>query len=183
MTKAALRLEALAAREAAHAAGLDAAAQRALAAFVAPWSGQPLAGYLPMRTEIDPLPVMKAWTGVVGVPLIEGRGLPLTFSVWEHGGPLVPGPFGTARPEVPRPMIPRVLIVPLLGFDRKGTRLGYGGGYYDRTLALLRAAGPVTAVGFAYAAQEFPALPAEPTDAPLDAIVTEEGAREVAVLP
>lgn len=75
-------------------------------------------------------------------------------------------------------LVPDVLIVPLVAFDRSGGRLGYGGGFYDRTLAELRAAGPVTAIGFAYAAQEADALVQEATDAPLDQIVTE---REVIV--
>ena len=70
-------------------------------------------------------------------------------------------------------LVPQVLIVPLVAFDRSGGRLGYGGGFYDRTLELLRAAGPIFAVGFAYAAQEAEALPLEPTDQPLDVIVTD----------
>jgi len=69
--------------------------------------------------------------------------------------------------------------VPLLAFDRAGYRLGYGGGFYDRTLAGLRAAGPVVAVGFAYAAQEVAAVPREATDARLDAVVTERGVVEL----
>lgn len=72
-------------------------------------------------------------------------------------------------------MVPQIVIVPLVAFDRKGGRLGYGGGFYDRTLELLRASGPVLAVGFAYAAQEADALPLEPTDQPLDMIITEQG--------
>jgi 5-formyltetrahydrofolate cyclo-ligase len=76
-------------------------------------------------------------------------------------------------PEAGEEIRPEVLIVPLVAFDRSGTRLGYGGGFYDRTLAMLRAQGPVHAVGFAYAAQEAPELPREGTDARLDAVVTE----------
>jgi len=84
------------------------------------------------------------------------------------------GPFGAKIPLVAEPVTPSVLIVPLLAFDRNGYRLGYGGGYYDRTLEILRANGPVLAVGFAYAAQQIDTVPTEATDQPLDAVVTEE---------
>jgi 5-formyltetrahydrofolate cyclo-ligase len=106
--------------------------------------------------------------------VIDGPGLPLRFRAWRPDVALVPGPFGALVPEAGEEIRPQVLIVPLVAFDRTGLRLGYGGGYYDRTLALLRARGPVHAVGFAYAAQEAPALPSEATDLPLDAVVTEE---------
>ena len=72
-------------------------------------------------------------------------------------------------------MVPQVLIVPLVGFDRHGSRLGYGGGFYDRTLSDLRRAGQVTAIGLAWGAQELPLIPVEPTDEPLDVIVTDRG--------
>ena len=173
--KVAARAAALARRAAAHAAGVEAAAQEALAEVLAPHAGRPLAGYLPTRTEVDPLPVMAAWSGPVGVPVIEGRGLPLRFRAWRPDCGLTEGPFGVRIPVDGAEIAPEVLIVPLLAFDRTGVRLGYGGGYYDRTLARLRAAGSVIAVGFAYAAQEADALPREATDAPLDAIVTEHG--------
>jgi 5-formyltetrahydrofolate cyclo-ligase len=86
---------------------------------------------------------------------------------------MVAGPFGALIPEAGDDVVPEVLIVPLVAFDRAGNRLGYGGGFYDRTLEGLRAARPTFAIGFAYAAQEAEALPLEPTDQPLDAIVTE----------
>jgi 5-formyltetrahydrofolate cyclo-ligase len=78
-------------------------------------------------------------------------------------------------------LVPEVLVVPMVAFDRLGYRLGYGGGFYDRTLEDLRARGPVTAIGFAYALQEMDRVPVEPTDQPLDLIVTEEGATVPAV--
>ena len=78
-------------------------------------------------------------------------------------------------PEVDDFFEPEILIVPLVAFTRSGLRLGYGGGFYDRTLALLRARRATLAIGFAYAAQEAPALPSEPTDQPLDMLVTDEG--------
>jgi 5-formyltetrahydrofolate cyclo-ligase len=173
--KADARRAAFLRRKAAHGRGLDAAAQARLAAYLAPFAGRPLAGYLPIRSEIDPLPVMAAWTGPVGVPVIDGPGLPLRFRSWRPGVPLVEGPFGARVPEAGPDIVPAVAIVPLVAFDRSGMRLGYGGGYYDRTLAGLRAGDGVHAVGFAYAAQEAEALPFDDTDVPLDAIVTDTG--------
>jgi 5-formyltetrahydrofolate cyclo-ligase len=173
--KVAARKAAFARRAAAHAQGGDAAARAALRAFLGAGAGRVLAGYLPIRTEIDPLPVMAGWDGPVGVPVIEGKGLPLRFQLWRPGCAMVEGPFGVHVPEGGEEVVPELLIVPLLAFDRRGGRLGYGGGFYDRTLARLRSAGAVRAVGYAYAAQEVSALPREATDAPLDAIVTEEG--------
>ena len=82
-----------------------------------------------------------------------------------------------------QPMVPRVVIVPMLAFDARGFRLGYGGGFYDRTLARLAASSPVRAIGLAFAAQELPPLPLEPTDIALDAIVTETGVIRPATQP
>ena len=100
-------------------------------------------------------------------------GLPLPFRIWTPDTPLVEGKYGTQWPADGPDVEPHVLIVPLVAFDRTGNRLGYGGGFYDRTLAALRALRPTLAIGYAFAAQELPDLPLEPTDQPLDAIVTE----------
>ncbi|ETD82328.1 5-formyltetrahydrofolate cyclo-ligase [Rhodobacter capsulatus] len=172
--KAAARKTAFGARKSAFAAGQGAACAHLLAALMR-FEGAALAGYLPIRTEIDPRPAMAAHRGAVGVPVIAGEGLPLTFRAWTPEAPLIPGPFGAFVPETGAEIMPRVLIVPLVAFDRRGFRLGYGGGFYDRTLERLRAAGPVTAIGFAFAAQELDTVPTEPTDQPLDLIVTETG--------
>ena len=162
-------------RAQAHGRGLDGPAQERLAAVLEPHRGRPLSGFVPIRTEINPLPVMAemAAHGPVGVPVIEARGAPLGFRTWRPGCAMETGPFGAAVPVAGEVLVPEVVIVPLVAFDRSGGRLGYGGGFYDRTLELLRAAGPIFAVGFAYAAQEAEALPLEPTDQPLDAIVTD----------
>lgn len=176
--KADLRRAALIRRENAHAPARAAAAGAILADMLAPWRGAVIAGYLPIRTEIDPRPVMAqmAAHGPVAVPIITGKAMPLAFRAWQPDCALVSGPFGTLAPREGAALVPRVVIVPMLAFDRAGHRLGYGGGYYDRTLAGLRAAGDVLAVGFAYASQETPApLPTEPTDARLDMLVTEAG--------
>lgn len=172
--KANARRAAFAARKSAFAANPPGAVTQ-LTTLLAGLGGQVLAGYMPMRTEADPLPAMAAHDGPVCVPVIEGPGLPLVFHRWTPEARMVPGAFGALIPEDGVPLVPQVLIVPLLAFDRLGFRLGYGGGFYDRTLERLRAAGPVTAIGFAFAAQEVDAVPTEPTDQPLDLIVTENG--------
>ncbi|NVO23388.1 5-formyltetrahydrofolate cyclo-ligase [Donghicola mangrovi] len=148
-----------------------------LSSFLAGHRGVPVAGYMPIRTEIDPLPAMAEASayGPVAVPVIEAEGKPLKFRAWEPDCPLIDGPFGAQIPATGEWITPQIVIVPLVAFDRRGGRLGYGGGFYDRTLELLRANGPVLAVGFAYAAQEADSLPLEPTDQPLDMIITEQG--------
>jgi 5-formyltetrahydrofolate cyclo-ligase len=174
--KAALRHAAAARRKAAHAAGQgQGQATEHLVAALRAHAGRVLAGYMPMRSEIDPLPAMARHDGPVCVPVIVGRALPLEFREWRPGARMRPGPFGALVPAAGAVLVPMVLIVPLLAFDRRGFRLGYGGGYYDRTLERLRAVGPVTAIGLAFAAQEVAAVPVEPVDQPLDLIVTEDG--------
>lgn len=155
----------------------DAAAVTHLLAAILPHQGQAIAGYMPIRTEVDPLPVMAAMAsfGPVCVPVIEEAGKPLMFHKWEPGCDMADGPFGALVPASAELVIPSVVIVPLVAFDREGGRLGYGGGFYDRTLEKLRASGPVTAIGYAFAAQEADTLPLEPTDQPLDMIVTDAG--------
>ena len=131
-----------------------------------------LSGYMPMRSEIDPVPAMAAHPGPVCVPVIVAKAQPLEFHRWTPEAEMVEGQF-KARIPVARNMItPQVLIVPLLAFDQAGYRLGYGGGFYDRTLQGLRARGPVLAVGFAFDVQQVALVPRDATDQPLDAIVT-----------
>src|SRR5690606_13206435 len=131
-----------------HAAGQGQAAQL-LADWLAPHRGKVLAGYMAMRTEIDPTPAMAAHDGPGCVPVIVAAGQPLRFRQWSPGCRMVAGTFGALVPEEGAWLEPEVLIVPLLSFDRRGFRLGYGGGFYDRTLEGLRARHPVLAVGFA----------------------------------
>ncbi len=174
--KSLAREAAFAARKVAFAAGQGQAAE-ILADFLADQSGRVLSGYMPMRTEIDPLPAMAAHQGPVGVPVIIGKDQPLRFREWSPGAKMVEGSFKALVPEEGAWVEPEVLIVPLLSFDARGYRLGYGGGFYDRTLEGLRARRPVLAVGFAFAAQEVAEVPTEPTDQRLDAVVTENGVR------
>lgn len=175
--KAAARKAAFSLRKQAFAAGQGQAAEL-LADYLAAFRGQTLAGYMPMRTEIDPLPAMAVHQGAVGVPVIIAPATPLRFRAWGPGVAMVAGEFGALIPAEGPWVDPQVVIVPLLAFDARGFRLGYGGGFYDRTLAGLRALGPVHAVGFAFAAQEVPQVPIDGFDQRLDAVVTEQGVRE-----
>ncbi|MFK7945928.1 MAG: 5-formyltetrahydrofolate cyclo-ligase [Paracoccaceae bacterium] len=141
-----------------------------------------IAGYRPIRTEIDPTPLMNALHSAghgLAVPVILGEGQPLEFHAWTPDTPMHAGPFGADVPVNGVAVIPDLILAPLLAFDRRGYRLGYGGGFYDRTLELLRTQGRLCAIGLAYAGQEISQVPTEPTDQPLDAILTEQGLMSV----
>lgn len=172
--KAAARTQAYAARKAAFAAGQGQAAE-ILADYLAQFRGRALSGYMPMRTEIDPLPAMAAHQGPVGVPVIMAAATPLRFREWSPGCAMMDGAFKARIPVEGAWIEPDVLIVPLLAFDARGYRLGYGGGFYDRTLQALRAQRPTIAIGFAFAAQQVDAVPNDAFDQCLDAVVTEQG--------
>lgn len=136
-----------------------------------------IAGYAPVGDEIDPLPLLGALAGlhVCALPTI-GAGRALVFRRWSPGTLLVPGRYGIPAPPLDSPAIlPDILLVPLLAFDRRGHRLGYGGGFYDTALAALRDGGRVKAIGLAYAAQQVERLPAEAWDQTLDFVATECG--------
>ncbi len=152
-----------------------------LSEVLAGYRGVPLSGFLPIRTEIDPTPAMAEASayGPVGVPVILGAGQPLRFSRWTPQTPLIDGPFGAKIPAIDDFFDPEILIVPLLAFTRSGDRLGYGGGFYDRTLEQLRTKRATLAIGFAFAGQEVDALPTESTDQSLDLIVTETGVIDI----
>ncbi|KIN61725.1 5-formyltetrahydrofolate cyclo-ligase [Sulfitobacter noctilucae] len=153
-----------------------------LSEVLAGYRGVPLSGFMPIRTEIDPTPAMAeaAAHGPVGVPVIQSANAPLLFAHWTPETVMEPGIFGALVPKDPTYFEPEILIVPLLVFNRQGGRLGYGGGFYDRTLEKLRSKRATLAIGFAFAGQEEENLPLEPTDQPLDMIVTETGVIEVA---
>ena len=172
--KSAARKAAFARRKLAFAAGQGQAAEL-LADYLAAFRGQTLAGYMPMRTEVDPLPAMAAHQGAVGVPVIIAAATPLRFREWGPGVAMVAGEFGALIPAEGPWVVPQVVIVPLLAFDARGYRLGYGGGFYDRTLAGLPLA---RRIGFAFAAQEVDEVPIDGFDQRLDAMVTEQGVRE-----
>ncbi len=172
--KAAARRAASERRKVAH-AGVPPGHAGLLCEVLAGHRGVVVSGYMPMRTEIDPLSAMAeaAAHGPVCVPVIQGAKCPLAFSRWEPGAMMKEGAFGAMIPVQQDFIAPEILIIPLLAFDAAGGRLGYGGGFYDRTLERLRANHPILAIGFAYEAQQADDLPLEPTDQPLDMIVTE----------
>lgn len=177
MNKADARKSAFAVRKAAFAAGQGQAAEL-LADFLSAHRGKALAGYMAMRTEIDPLAAMAAHQGPVCVPVIVANGQALKFREWSPGCAMQMGVFGAEIPADGAWVEPEVLIVPMLAFDARGFRLGYGGGFYDRTLQGLRAKRPTLAVGFAFAAQEVAQVPVDDYDQRLDVMVTEAGLRQ-----
>ena len=139
-----------------------------------PHPGQSVAGFWPMGQEVDIRPLLHALHErghPVLLPVTPPRGQPLSFCRWQPGDILRAGPFGTAHP-VGEAGTPDVLLVPLLAWDGQGRRLGYGGGYYDRTLVLLLGR---RTIGCAYAVQRVAEVPSDPHDVALDAVATEEG--------
>lgn len=142
------------------------------------------AGYMPIGSEIDCRPLLNRLTAAgvpVCLPVVAQREAPLIFRRWLPDDPLVTGTFGISEPtEAAQELTPRALLVPMLAFDRGGHRLGYGGGYYDRTLKALRAAGEVVAIGVAFAGQLRDKLPVADGDQRLDWILTEVGATLIA---
>ena len=178
-SKAALRREAMARRDAlppdARQAAAEAIAARPFPLAIAP--GVIVSGFMPLKSEINPLPLMRKLAGQgarLALPVVAGRGKPLMMREWVFGEPLVAGVWGIREPKPEAAEVePDILLVPLLAFDRAGHRIGYGAGYYDLTLAQLRARKPIIAVGLAFAAQEVPAVPATLRDARLDLVLTE----------
>ncbi|MEK9678945.1 MAG: 5-formyltetrahydrofolate cyclo-ligase [Rhodospirillaceae bacterium] len=174
------RADALARRQGL-AAALDDAAGRAFASLLLEHvSGcGAIAAYWPMRDEIDVKPVLQVLAADgkdILLPIVEDKNAPLIFRRWRPGNGLERSSFGVEEPSADQPEgLPDCLIVPMLAFDRDGYRLGYGGGFYDRTIAALREAGPCLTVGAAYAGQLMDYLPRESHDQPLDLIVTEKG--------
>lgn len=153
-----------------------------------PLAGRTLSLFAPFRDEIDTAPLaalLRAAGARLALPVILGRDRPLLFRRWDAGAPLTPaGAFRIPEPGPDAPeVVPDTLLVPLAAFDRAGYRIGYGAGFYDRTLALLRANGPVLALGYAFACQEVDHVPAEPHDEPVDMMITEAEAWATRPLP
>lgn len=155
------------------------AACETFAASVPVRLGQTVSLYWAIREELNPEPLLLhlAREGYdVCLPVIKGREKPLEFRIWQENAPLYPSGFGTMAPGRDAPIVePDVMVLPMLGFDAQGNRLGYGAGYYDRTIADIEK--PVLLVGYAFSIQEVDLLPAEPHDKPLDMVVTEAGVR------
>ena len=139
-------------------------------------AGIAVSGFWPMGDEIDIRPLLAglhARGHPIGLPVTGRRGTPLVFRAWTPGAAMTAGRFGTSHPEGPE-VTPAALLIPLLAFDAEGGRLGYGGGFYDRTLALLPGA---LRIGCAYAAQEVSLVPTGPFDQKLHAVATEAWVR------
>ena len=177
--KARLRAAALARRDALP-PGERAAAAETIAARVLPLAfkrGQIVSGFMPMQSEINPLPLLRKFAAAgakLALPAIAGRGKPLIMRAYTFGDELARGQWGIREPKPQaRAVDPDILIVPLACFDRAGHRIGFGAGYYDMTINALRAKKTVTAIGVAFATQEIPQVPATERDARLDLVLTE----------
>jgi 5-formyltetrahydrofolate cyclo-ligase len=136
-----------------------------------------VSGFSSLKSEINPVPLMRKLAdqgAQLALPVVAGKGQPLIMRAWSFGEPLDSGVWGIREPKADAPEVaPDILIVPLLAFDRRGNRVGYGAGYYDMTIAKLRAMKPTVAIGIAFAAQEIAEVPVTPRDARLDLVLTE----------
>lgn len=146
-----------------------------------PQAGQIIAGYYPKGREFDALGILERWIeqgGGACLPVVHSESRILNFHSWTPNTEMVRGAYDIAEPaERGAPITPDIVIAPMLAFDRSGTRLGYGGGYYDATLESLRGQGDVTTVGVAYSSQAVLfSLPKETHDQKLDWIITPQGA-------
>ena len=175
------RVAATAARLVAHEAWKD-RAPLALASMPFPFQARAgfnvVSAFHPYQSEIDTRPLLgrmagEGWTTCL--PIVLGKGQPLEFRRWLPGEPLIKGVWGIERPPETSPVVePDILIIPLLAFDRKGYRLGYGGGFYDRTLEKLRVRKNIVGIGVGYSGQQVGAVPHGPHDQPLDYMMTEK---------
>ncbi|HLL29225.1 MAG TPA: 5-formyltetrahydrofolate cyclo-ligase [Xanthobacteraceae bacterium] len=141
--------------------------------------GAIVAGFSPINTEFNPIPLLRRFSDAgarLALPKVVGRGNPLRMREWKFGDPLVAGVWGIREPGPDAPEVdPDILLVPFAAFDRAGYRIGYGAGYYDMTLAALRAKKTIVAVGLGFATQEVDKVPVEAHDQRLDFILTEQG--------
>jgi len=145
-----------------------------------------VAAYIPIHSEIDVWPLMRAMEQAghsLALPCIKRTAHPLEFREFTPGDMLKRGAFGTREPMRSAALVtPDIVLLPLLAYARNGTRLGYGGGFYDRTLAAFRQkethAGQIFACGVAYSGQEVPTLPTGQYDEKLDGVLTETGFRK-----
>ena len=179
--KQASRKAAMAVRKTAHdtASGAgDAAAVHLLKWLKSKPSVRVISGYMPIHSELDILPAMHQLHALgyqICVPVIIAKATPLKFREWNPEVSMLRGEFGALIPESGAWLLPDLLLCPLLAYDSFGQRMGYGGGFYDRSIAELKAQKKVEALGYAYSAQRVSQLPSEPTDMPLDGVVIELG--------
>jgi len=139
-----------------------------------------VSGFWPIKEEIDVRPLLIELFNrgcQLALPVVTGKGQRLLFRAWRPGDSLEAGVFGTLQPSAKRETVePEALLVPLLACDQDGWRLGYGGGFYDRTLAALRAKNKITAVGVGFDGQLIPNVPHGPQDQRLDWLLTDQRA-------
>lgn len=152
-------------------------------AFADPRPASDISAFLAIGEEIDPMPLMRRlWTQghATGLPVMVGKARPLVFRAWREGEPLREVKWGIREPvDTARVMIPDIVLVPLLAFDARGYRLGYGGGFYDRSLAEIREQKPVVTIGLAYDELEVDAVPHDHYDERLDWVLTQSGPRAI----
>ena len=177
--KARLRSEALARRDALpaseRAAAVETVTCRPFPVDVK--QGAIVSGYSPMKSEFNPVPLMRKLSDAganLALPVTPKRGNPLIMRAWAFGDEMAAGVWGIREPKPDSPEVfPDIMLVPLAAFDRNGHRIGYGAGYYDMTIARIRAIKPVVTIGLAFAAQEIERVPATAFDARLDLVLTE----------
>ena len=178
-SKAMLRRAMIERRRATHSAAGPAAQEVARHVLDLDIKGKNIAGYWPLGEELNCRPALESLIAagvVVGLPVVAGQGQILLFRAWKPGDSLDQGPFGTLHPNARAAILcPQILLIPLIAFDRRGNRLGYGAGYYDRTVASLRARTKVLAIGLAYDVQCVDAVPTDAHDQRLDAVITPSG--------
>jgi 5-formyltetrahydrofolate cyclo-ligase len=180
--KKAMRREAKAARNRAfahHGPGASEAVARHGIGFAGKPAPAVVSGFLAIGDEIDPTPLMRRLLGEgyrLCLPVMEGKGRPLVFRAWAPGEPLAETTWGIREPLPEAPVLdPDIVLGPLLAFDAAGYRLGYGGGFYDRTLARLRALKPIVSIGIAFDEQRVDAVPHVDYDERLDWVLTPTG--------
>ena len=177
--KSTLRQSAFARRDAMpaaeRAAAVEAVTRRPFPVAVEP--GMIVSGYSPMKSEFNPVPLMRKLSDAgarLALPVTPKRGNPLIMRAWAFGDELAAGVWGIREPKPESPEVfPDIMLVPLAAFDRAGHRIGYGAGYYDKTIARIRAMKKVIAIGLAFAVQEIDRVPATPFDQALDLVLTE----------
>jgi len=159
----------------ARATAVEAVSQRQFPVVVAP--NTIVSGYSPMKSEFNPVPLMRRLADAgarLALPVTPKRGNPLIMRAWAFGDELASGVWGIREPKAEAPEVfPDIMLVPLAAFDRVGHRIGYGAGYYDMTIARIRALKPVTTIGLAFAVQGISKVPATTFDQQLDLVLTE----------
>jgi 5-formyltetrahydrofolate cyclo-ligase len=145
-------------------------------------AGAVVAGYWPIRNELDDMPILRELLRrgcSCALPHVAEAGMPLEFHAWDETAPLTEGKYGIMEPAASLAVVPGIILVPMAAFDKRGHRLGYGAGFYDRTLTQIRKSRAVFSIGLAYETQRYDELPADETDMMMDMIISD---RDVYIL-